>query len=173
MKPINLKDAMKTLHTLEQAKRNNEFESNKDARWYSPERHETANKALEEAKHEYAEARAKLDEILDEVQKRAKVRTITSEEIVEALDRIETTLGISKKAMEGVQVHVDLNDQKFPNAYKWRPESTQFWAVYKGGSWRVLSIERDTCSQLATNCYITHTEASKAALLERMTRFSV
>jgi len=173
MKPVNLKDATKTLHTFEQAKRNNEFESNKDSRWYDPERHAAATRDLEAAQSMYAAARVKLDEILDEVQKRAKVRTITSEEIVEALDRVEQTLGISKRALEGVQVHVDLNDQKFPNAYKWTPESTQFWAIFKGGSWRVLGIERDTCSQLATNCYITHTEASKAALLERMTRFSV
>ena len=100
---------------------------------------------------------------------RATARTITASDIADVLLEVEKTLGISKKALEGVRVDIDLNAQTFPNSYKYIPESTQFTAVYKSGSWRVTDIRRDRCRGVKSRIRVTHTEESKAALIDRFT----
>ena len=106
---------------------------------------------------------------IEDVEKMARVRTITAEKLIETLADIDKTLGISKKAKEGIKISVDINAQKFPRAYKGIPESTQFTAEFKGGSWRITGIKRAQCR--TARIVIEHTEASKAALIGRFTRF--
>lgn len=113
----------------------------------------------------------KLAQILEDVQRRSKVRTIDVAAIIDSLVEIEDELDISKKAMEGITVHVDRNAQDFPSAYKYVPESTHFEAVYKNGSWRVTKVSRDVTLRARQRITITHTEESKAALLARFTRW--
>lgn len=85
---------------------------------------------------------ARLAAELDRVQSRARVRTVSAEDIGKALDRITARFRIPKTAMEGVRVTVDLNAQKFPNAYNGIPESTFFSAVYSKRAWRVTEMWR-------------------------------
>lgn len=112
-----------------------------------------------------------LGEAIKMAEGRASVRTITADEIVTALCDTFETLGISKKAMDGVEVSIDLNAQDFPSAYKYTPESTIVDAIYKGGSWRVTSICRDACRRYSQRIRVKHTEASREAILSRFTTF--
>ena len=53
-----------------------------------------------------------------------------------------------KKVKEGIYVQYDFG-QHFPHAYKYRPESTNFTIIFKGGHWRLIvdSVERWYCSE--------------------------
>lgn len=114
------------------------------------------------------EAYEKLSVAIKEAEGHATVRKITASDIIDSLDSVVKTLAISKKSMEGIEVSVDLNAQKFPNTYKYAPESTHFRAIYKSGSWRITKIWRDTCIERKP-IRIYHTESSLDALLERFT----
>lgn len=99
---------------------------------------------------------------------RATARTISASRILDILEGIEYRLHISKKALEGVTVHVDDHAQKFPNSYKYVPESTHFIAVYKAGTWRVTDIHRGTCTTCESTVDLT--DAAKAAIIDRFSR---
>ena len=112
-----------------------------------------------------------LSAVLDDVQKPTKVRMIDAEDIIRHLCAISDNLNIPKKAMEGITIRADLNAQKFPNAYKGRPESTIFEAEYKAGGWRVTSVARSESVQRNHGTSITLTDDAKAALLLRFSEF--
>lgn len=112
-----------------------------------------------------------LTNVLIDVQKRASVRTIDAEEVIRHLCAVSDNLDISKKAMEGITIRADLNAQKFPNAYKGRPESTIFEAKYKAGGWRVTSVARADAVQRNHGTSINLTDAAKDALLSRFCEF--
>lgn len=109
----------------------------------------------------------RLDKALDESQKRSRERTIGYIDILSALYDIEQTLHIPKRALEGVSVDVDPNAQAFPSAYRYTPYSTHFRAEFRGGCWRITSIERSRCSPGV--CGVRHTEASAKAIIDRFT----
>lgn len=110
-------------------------------------------------------AMQKINEELDIIQAKSRVRTITAKDVKEWLEHVERTLSITKKALDGVKVIIDPNAQEFPSAYKYTPESTQFTATFKNGSWRIENIERARCGKI--HCRIIHTEESRAAIIER------
>lgn len=131
------------------------------------------------AKGQYAEAQNALrgeltgiSEVIDAAQGKAKERLLDAALVVELLDRLESELGLSRKAMEGVSVTVDPNAQDFPRAYKWTPMSTIFEATYKRGAWVLTDVRRDDCRRASRRFVVTHTEASKAALIDRFTAFT-
>lgn len=109
--------------------------------------------------------------MLAAVQSRATARTITPADMVNTLDAVEKRLGISKKALEGCRVDVDVNAQTFPRAYKYTAESTQFSAVYMHGGWRVTYISRDKCKNPSRRYVVDLTDAAKAAIIDRCTVF--
>ena len=110
----------------------------------------------------------KLSAAIRSAEGRATVRTITPEDVIDALAEIENALSIPKKSMEDLIVYsIDPNHQGFPNAYKFTPLSTQFTALFHGGKWRVTNITRQKCNN--TFCTVSHTEKSCAALVERFT----
>lgn len=138
--------------------------------WPNEKKTDAATTARDDAREAYEiEAARLLGAELDAVQARAKVRTVTPCEIVEALHDLQKHLDIPKKALEGVKVHFDLNAQAFPSAYKYTPESTHVSAEFKGGSWRVYDISREECRRPSFKFTVTHTDASRAALLQRFT----
>ena len=102
-------------------------------------------------------------------QGRATARTINSyEQLAQIVKYIDYRLaGIPKKALEGVRIEYTFA-QKFPNAYKYRPESTHFTLVYKNGAWRITYIGRHTCPNRSNNGYeynIYLTDDAKEAVL--------
>ena len=84
----------------------------------------------------------KIESLIKEIEGKSTMRTISYTDIVNATQRIEKFLGIPRKYLEGVRYDVDVHAQNFPNAYKYRAESTQFTVEYSKGKWRVDAIMR-------------------------------
>ena len=116
----------------------------------------------------FNDAASTLSAAIKEAEGRATARTITARDIISRLKEIEKGLNISKKNMNGVSVHVDENAQTFPSAYKFTPESTHFFATFKGGSWIITGIERARCGSASKKVTITLTEEAKAAIIDRI-----
>lgn len=132
-----------------------------------------ANNALASARDAFASDRSAsaLRSVLDDVQYRCTARTVTASDVLTALDRIQRKLNITKKALEGTTVHVDLHAQSFPGAYHGIPESTQFCAVFRSGSWRVTDISRDRCT---TRLYTVNlSDSAKLAVLDNAYRLAL
>jgi hypothetical protein len=109
--------------------------------------------------------------MLAAVQSRATARTITPADMVNALNSVEKRIDISKKALDGCRVDIDVNAQTFPRSYKYTAESTQFSAVYMHGGWRVTYIGRDKCKSPSRRYVVDLTDAAKAAIIDRCTMF--
>lgn len=120
---------------------------------------------MKEINMKNANAMGRLTLELEAVQAKSSVRNIEPKDIVEWLEYIQTHLGISKKALNGVKVEVDIHAQDFPAAYKYQPVSTHFCAIFKNGSWRVTNITRSRCGRI--RCQIYHTEDSRKAIQQR------
>ena len=106
----------------------------------------------------------KLTEAIKTAEGKATARTIKATQIVSTLREIEK--GIAKKKMSGTRVHYT-GAEHFPNAYKYRPESTHWIAENINGKWYVVDIYRDTCPNRSTwNTEITYSETAKQAILE-------
>lgn len=80
-------------------------------------------------------------------------------------------LGIPKKMLEGVQVHVDLYAQTFPSAYHGIPESTHFDMVFSKRFWRVTKVSREQCKSNGHDYQVTFTDEARKALVERFESF--
>ena len=167
MKDINLKPYFSALNDKEK-----KFRARRDVEYChsSEARVQKAQEDLNNALLLLEKCEAKIDDAIKIAEGRARERTITAERIAKACIRIEDELSIPKKALEGVTAHVDLHACVFPNAYKYTPMSTQFTVVYRNGSWRLTDICRDDCNH-KNSFYIVHTEDSKAALVERFSRW--
>ena len=112
----------------------------------------------------------KLTDALETLQARCTARTITASEVEDILDYATSKLGISKKAMTGTKL-VYTGAEHFPNAYKYRPESTHFTAEHNGRFWVITEIARATCPNRADNTHLNLSESAKAALLERFASY--
>lgn len=109
----------------------------------------------------------KIEDEIENVQAKAKTRTIDASDINRAIATIEKTLGISKKDMEGLAVEVDMNAQDFPNAYRYRAESTIFRIRREGGKWRVTNICRGYTKRAGHQYEIySMPETTKAAIIK-------
>lgn len=114
--------------------------------------------------------RDKLGIALDEAQKQAKVRYIGVSTIENYCERIADIYRmIPKKHLEGCTFTVDHHAQNFPNAYKYRPESTQFDLLYHAGCFWVTDIRRDTTRRNGHEITANLTQAAKDALVKAYT----
>lgn len=91
----------------------------------------------------------KLEALLDDVQKKSRVRTITMDEIRKELDLIEEAWCYqhTKKSLEDVTVNYNPNAQTFPNAYNGTPEATVLEAKFVNGGWE-CSVRRSVCTNV-------------------------
>ena len=171
MKELNLKQAMHAFAEMEAADswmiRVNSFMSVNDRE------KERCEFQQNEAHKAFKDITADLTQILDEVQHRFSARIITARDICWALARIDGKLDITKKAMDGVTVSVDLNAQDFPNKYKGTPYSTIFEARYKSGSWRITDIYRAETRGRSKVSTVNLTEEAKAAILANFQTLSI
>ena len=112
--------------------------------------------------------RNKIQNALDEVQKRCTARTIDYEDILAELKAVEYQFSTvcTKKGFEGTTVLIDVNGQTFPNAYKFSAYSTQFSAVYLKSKWRLMYIGRDFCKSYNQRWYIHLSETAKQSILD-------
>lgn len=110
----------------------------------------------------------KLEALIKEAEGRATARTITVDDIVDALAEAEEYLAhlATKKDMVGSRVHVDVNAQHFPRAYKYIPESTHFVAEVTKSGWKVLSVNRSICKTVRMD--FTFSEAVEKNMVEHV-----
>lgn len=106
---------------------------------------------------------------LNEVQSRAKARTLSLFGIELALSHVESNLDIPKCKLDGVTVHYT-GAEHFPGAYKGIPESTHFRAIHNGKRWEITEIYRSICPNNTGRILITLTEQAKQAVLDRVTK---
>ena len=108
----------------------------------------------------------KLATAIKEAEGRATVRTVTVADIRRTLSRIDD--GIAKAKLDGTKVHYT-GAEHFPNAYKYRPESTHWIAENIKGRWYVTDIFRGTCPNRTTwNTEVNFSEEAKKAIIDKM-----
>ena len=113
----------------------------------------------------------RIEALIAEAEGRATTRTLDIEDIkyiVEELDRYMYAHGISKASAEGTTVCYNPNGQKFANAYKYIPYSTQVKLLYHNKKWRLTDVSRDVCKQ--RTIWVNWTDAAKANLLDSASR---
>jgi predicted component of type VI protein secretion system len=108
----------------------------------------------------------KLTDTLTAVQARCTARTLTAADVEHILQKATESLrGISKAAMKGVKV-IYTGGERFPNAYRYRPESTQFAAEHNGKHWVIYELCRAECPNRLDNVGFILTETAQAAILQ-------
>lgn len=115
--------------------------------------------------------RAKIEAMIKAAEGRATMRTITFENIVDAIARIEKKLDIPKTKMTGIRADVDVNAQNFPNAYQYRAESTQFYMIRKASGWDLTEVTRYYTRRAGHQIQLVLTDEAKEAILERCADF--
>lgn len=118
-------------------------------------------------------AQAKIEKALEEVQGRCSVRTISFQDMIDALDKVEAQIGIPKCRLDGTKVSIDIHGDKFPSAYKYTPESTCFSARNDKGRWYITKISRERCATYNTRVVCRLSDGAKAAVLERVSAFAI
>ena len=91
---------------------------------------------------------AEVQSQLDRANHLARTRVVDIDDVYGAVAILERKFeDCTEKSKEGLTVHVDLNSQAFPNAYRGVPMSTQFTLVYEKRSWRFVRAERLKCGE--------------------------
>ena len=109
----------------------------------------------------------KLTEALEAVQARCTARTLTCSDVERILDEVTERLHVSKANLKGTRIDYT-GAEKFPGAYKFRPESTHFIAEHNGRHWVILDIGRYTCPNRRENVNITMSLLTRAAVLDSL-----
>ncbi len=162
---INLKKIYKAYQLMKSAEHTCSFVEK-----YRPNAAENARQELKEARAAFSTIAEPLTAAIKTAEGKATARTLSADGIVSCLIFIEDELSIPKKAMDGISIQADIFSQKFPSSYKYIPESTHFSAVYHAGVWYITAIWRGICRN-SEHIIVTHTDASKAAIIERLTKF--
>lgn len=83
---------------------------------------------------------------------KARLRTVTYNQLQDAVDRLDTRLDLPKKYKEGIVATIDVNyfehySKEYRNAhYGYDAQSTKVVVMYYRGEWRLMEIYRDKCS---------------------------
>lgn len=108
----------------------------------------------------------RINEYIRSVEGKARERVVTYAQIVKAIDKIERSLGIPKKWLEGVSGSVDYWAQTFPRAYRYTPLSTIVYFERKNNAWYFLGCDRDPCSAPGHAVKLTLTPDAERAIIE-------
>ena len=86
----------------------------------------------------------KIQEKIDFMQLKVKVRTINGVAVIDTIDEIEKRLSsiLHKKDWDGLSFTVDENAQTFPSAYKYMPESTIYKIERRKSGWFLVWVMR-------------------------------
>ena len=113
-----------------------------------------------------------INEALNKVN--AKVRNADAQSVKAIVWQIEKKLaekGLPKKMWIGLSFFGDINAQKFPNAYKWSPDSTQFRIERFASGWFVTRVGRMHCSEKKVTLASALTDEQKQAIVENFKKF--
>lgn len=114
----------------------------------------------------------KLDAALTEVQNRCTDRTLTVSDVERILESASDKLSIPKASLNGTRLAYT-GAEKFPSAYKYRPESTHFVAEHNGRFWVIVEIIRRTCPNRTDNASLHLSDSAKEALLRSFELFAI
>jgi hypothetical protein len=86
----------------------------------------------------------KIQEKIDFMQLKAKVRTIKGIDVINTITEIENRLYsiLHKKDWDGLSFTIDENAQSFPAAYKYMPESTIYRLERRKSGWFLVWVMR-------------------------------
>ena len=86
----------------------------------------------------------KIQEKIDFMQSKVKVRTIKGIDVIDTINEIESRLFsiLHKKDWDGLSFTVDENAQSFPAAYKYMPESTIYKLERRKSGWFLVWVMR-------------------------------
>lgn len=114
----------------------------------------------------------KIWDAIAEVEGRARTRTLSVQDILHEVREVEKKLGLPKKYLEGVRFWCDPNAEDFSSAYMRHsynsPKSTHFGCEFKNGSWRIISITREECTEKRGRIELT--EQAKEKYIEIQTK---
>lgn len=113
-----------------------------------------------------------INEVLNKVN--AKVRNANHQSVVAIVWQIEKKLaekGLPKKLWEGLSFFGDINAQKFPNAYKWTPESTQFKLQRFASGWFMVDAQRMCCKERMVTMACALNDEQKQAVVSNFYKF--
>lgn len=107
---------------------------------------------------------------LSETQRSARTRKIMLEDIRRTIEDIENKYSlVSDTILEDCTFWCNPHAQRFANAYRGVPESTQFKLRRKYHSWRVVEIRRCRCTGIRIKADLTRD--AKERILEMYERF--
>lgn len=111
--------------------------------------------------------RAAAEKAIREAEGRATARTLSPDDIINALERAEKRFGVPKKALDGTIVSIDVHAQSFPVAYTGVPMSTIFRAENRRGVWYLVNVSRAQTRAPSRALLATLSDAAMAAILDR------
>lgn len=114
----------------------------------------------------------KLEAALEAEQHRCTARTLSVQDVERILDDITARTGISRAAMKGTKLHYT-GGEKFPSAYKYRPDSTHFEAEHNGRYWCITFVHRTTCPNSHNNAELILSDSARAAILAGFDTFTI
>ena len=115
----------------------------------------------------------KVKEALTKANGRAKERLAYPSDVVVAVLMVERHLekiGIPKNLWKGLMVEVDLRAQKFPRAYKWSADSTQFAIERRASGWFLVWTYRGACGEQKYKFSKPFTAEQEKAILKHATK---
>ena len=101
---------------------------------------------------------ARLQAALTAAEGKATARLISAEDLIRLIDELDMQLRrySTYKAREGLVAKIAPHVDRFPRAYKWRPEGTACLVEYSNGTFKLLSVGRDYCDNPTDGSCILH-----------------
>lgn len=113
---------------------------------------------------------ARLQAALSAAEGRSSARLISAEYLIRLTAELDKQLRrySTLKAMQGIVVKLAPHAERFPNAYKWRPEGTACRIKYSSGNWKLINCCREYCDNPANGSCILHMpDAMHAEMVQR------
>lgn len=113
---------------------------------------------------------ARLQAALSAAEGKSSARLISAEYLIRLTTELDEQLirYSSKKARSGLIAKLAPYAERFPNAYKWRPEGTACRVEYSSGTWKLISCDREYCDNPANGSQIIHMpNAMHAEMVQR------
>lgn len=102
----------------------------------------------DDAYREFKRASEELEKLIKAVEGKSTVRLITAEDICECVLKVENKLNITKKAMNGIVVVFNGNEN-LPSAYKYSASATTYTLEFKNNKWWLTDLRRDRITKTA------------------------
>lgn len=114
------------------------------------------------------EALGILNDLITEAEGKTTARTVCASDIISVCRKIENNVP-TKTALEGTKAYYD-GGEKFPNAYKYTPQSTHFCVEFKNRKWWLTDIGRDICPNRTYSGRVIYSDAAIDAIIEKMSK---